>query len=334
MHISKELVVAIEGNFGMKDFNERIDEKRKHLFNPNFPTEYKQNCDTIDDIQELKNGEYCTNVSGVEFKFLLQKKNSDYLYVFLNGAAGFESDEKSKYRRWSWGNLVDANILNILDPMYFKYDNLPIGWYYGEKNLDYRQLMAELIKKIADKLGVVHSKIVLYGSSAGGTAALYSAHYIPGCTVVALNPQVRLWKHEWHEEFKKIVGIDSEDEDVFHRNDIAWHIDNSKDCKFMFIVNCRSRRDFNWQLIPLAQRYNFVVNYGLNNYNNIYTWVFDTGIVDKHTALEYPAVFISIDNIVRKINKGCSMSELNDMVLLTNEFWRDHWELMNGKDKQ
>lgn len=327
MYFSEQIEFVCKENLGMKDFNRQLDEKRKLLFSPTFPPNYKTKYNKLDEIQELKTGEYCIEVLGVEFNFLLQKKKSDNLYVFFNGAAGFDKDEKERYRRWSWGNLVNASIINILDPMYFEYENLPIGWYWGNGDVDYRKIMSELIKSIANRLGVPYSNIILYGSSAGGTASLYSAHYIPGCTAVALNPQIRPWKHEWHENFKEIVGIDTEKEDAFYRNNISWHINNSPDCKFLVIVNCRSRRDFNWQMVPLAQKFDFKIEYGLSKYNNLYTWIFDTGSVSKHSALEYPAIFLAIDNVISQIKKEKPVAQIKDMVLLINEFWRDHWKV-------
>lgn len=269
----------------------------------------------------------------MEFQFLLQRKNSDNLYVFLNGAAGLQGKQKQKYQRWGWGNLIDANILNILDPMYFEYENLPIGWYWGNTEVDYRQVIAELIKRIANNIGIPYSHIILYGSSAGGTASIYSAHYIPGCTAVALNPQIRTWKHEWHDKFKEVVGIDTQKSDKFHRNDIAWHIDESPKCKFIIITNCRSRRDYNWQMIPLAQELGFQIEYGLAEHNNLYTWIFDTGPEDKHSALEYPAMFLAIDSVIRKIEKEKSIAQIKNEVLLLNEFWRDHWTICMKKDE-
>ena len=38
-----------------------------------------------------------------------------------------------RFGRWSWGKLFHGTTLNIEDPMLYKYPNLNLGWYYGEK---------------------------------------------------------------------------------------------------------------------------------------------------------------------------------------------------------
>ena len=330
MYFEEQMRVECESNVGMKQFSEHLDEKRKQIFSSIFPADFKEKYDEFTDIKELESGEYAVKFKGVNFKFLMQKKKSDNLYVFLNGAAGLDGRQKGNYQRWSWGNLVDASILNILDPMYYEYENLPIGWYWGKCDVDYRQLMAELIVTIANMLEVPYSHITLYGSSAGGTASIYTAHYIPGCTAVALNPQIRPWKHEWHENFKNIVGLDTEKDDKFHRNDIEWHIKNSPNCKFVIVVNCRSRRDYNWQIVPLAQKLDFKIEYGLSQHENLFTWIFDTGSVSKHSALDYTTIFIAIDNVIGKIKKNIAIGQVKNDVCLINEFWREHWESLQA----
>ncbi|MDE6202659.1 MAG: hypothetical protein K2G19_04210 [Lachnospiraceae bacterium] len=320
----------------MKEFNDNLDMVRKNMQSDKKLFElYPSHYNNIEQIKDLSNGCFSFGEGQEEkYKCLLQKKDSDYLYVLFNGAIGKSIKRRKYFNRWSWANLIDANVLNILDPMYFLYHNLPIGWYWGTSDIDFRQEMAILIKKTASALQIPFSNIVLYGSSAGGTAAIYTAHYIPGCTAVALNPQVRPWKHEWHEEFKEIVKIDTEKYDKFHRNNFYWHLDNSGDCKYVILANCRSRRDFNWQLVPIAQHYDFALEYGLTKYKNLYLWIFDTGEMGRHSALEYQAVFVAIDNFVRSLKDSVSVRQLNSYVKLINEFWRDHWELVFQNEKQ
>lgn len=326
MYFREMMNVVCESNVGMEKFVEQLDAQRNKMYNPVFPTNCKEKYSDIEEIKNIESGEYDITYKNINIKWLLQKRKSDKLYVFFNGAAGLDGMQKDKYQRWSWGSLVDANVLNILDPMYSQYENLPIGWYWGSKDLDYRQIVSDMIMKVADMLEVPYSNIILYGSSAGGTASIYMAHYIKGCTAVALNPQIRPWKHEWHDKFKSIVGIDTEENDIFHRSDVEWHIKNSPESKYIIIVNCRSRRDYNWQMVPLAQKLNINIQYGLSQYDNLFTWIFDTGRESKHSALEYSTVFVAIDNVINKIKKNEWLDEIKDEVYLINEFWREHWD--------
>lgn len=316
---------------GMKDFNRELDIRRAKLYKAQFPIsknpEERDQIVSIDDIEEdLGSGEYRFSEKGIIFQCLIQRKDSDALYVFLNGAAGTAKKPGKSYHRWSWGNLINASIVNILDPMYDEYSELPIGWYWGTEDLNYRELMGSLIRKIADKLGCSYDKIVLYGSSAGGTGALYTAHYIKGCTAVAINPQIRPWKHEWGERFHEITGIDLKVKDRFHREDFVWHVKNSPESKFLVIANCRSRMDFNWQIVPMAEKFSFMTHYGLMQKENLFTWIYDTGSMSLHRAMEYPEMFLMIHHIVSEIRGGECETALNKKVILLNELWREHWE--------
>ena len=336
MYFSDKLCWQYTKNCSMKEFGANLDRVRKSMQgDKKFLELYGPHYNNIYQMEDLPNGRLSFG-EGQEEKYncLLQKKDSNYLYVFFNGAIGKNIKCKNNFNRWKWANLIDANVLNVLDPMYFLYHDLPIGWYWGTSETDFRQEIAALIKNAASALKVPFSNIVLYGSSAGGTAAIYIAHYIPGCTAVALNPQIRPWKHEWHKEFKEIVKIDTEKYDKFHRNNFYWHLDNTDDCKYIILTNCRSRRDYNWQLVPVAQHYDFAVEYGLTRYKNLYSWIFDTGEIGRHSALDYPAVFIAIDNFVRSLKEGIPLKQLNSYVKLINEFWRDHWELTFQIEKQ
>ena len=161
----------------------------------------------------------------------------------------------------------------------------------------------------------------------GGTASFFTSMYIPVSVAVAINPQLRPWKHEWYPQFVELTGIDMTRNDKYHRNDIYYHIDHSPDNKFILLTNCRSRVDFNFQLIPIGEHYGFVNKYGLTRYRNLYSWIFDNkGKPGAHNSVDYPAIFVSIDLFIKKMLGGSSEENLNGYVKLINEFWRDHYE--------
>lgn len=180
MDFVNSMTFELNHDKGMKEFNSELDARRAKLYQTKFPVRKKsQEVVCIEEIEgELESGEYLFSENGVAFQCLIQRKCSDSLYVFLNGAAGTVQNPRKSYHRWSWGNLVNATIINILDPMYDQYTTLPIGWYWGTKDCNFRELMGRLILKIAKKVGCKNEKIVIYGSSAGGDGSpLYSALY-------------------------------------------------------------------------------------------------------------------------------------------------------------
>lgn len=320
---------------GMTSFNEELDRCRYELSHPIFPVNYTEKYNYLKDIVSLESGEYSVSVEDVKLRFLFQRKNSQRLYVFLNGVYGSKTPErKYLYQRWSWSSLTDASVLNILDPMYLENESLLIGWYYGTKEIDYRQKISLLIRWVANEIGVQYKDIILYGSSAGGTAAIYSAHYIPGCTVVAINAQLRPWRYEWYPNFYEITGINMEEEDKYFRNDYKWHIEHSLDNKFFLLFNHRSRVDYNYQCVPLLQSFNIPAEYGLEKHRNIYLWTYDTGEIGRHKYLDFPAIFMFIDSIVKDISDNRkNMYDIKREVLMINEMWRAYWNVIAENDK-
>ena len=310
-------------------FSEKLREARKTLESNKKIFMKPRILHTLDTLKNgMENGRFTCIIEGVVFECLLQKKNSKRLYVMFNGAIGERSEEKKipNFQRWSWAPLVDATVLNIFDPMYLKYKNLKIGWYYGTKDQDYRELLGRLIRTVADALSIRCEDVVLYGSSAGGTAAVFTAHYVPECTVVAINPQLRLYKHEWYDHFVEITGIDTKEKDARHRNDVFFHIDHTPDTRFLIMTNINSRVDFNYQLIPVAQHYGFNIHYGLLKNKNLYSWVFDNK--ENHRGIDYPSIFVAIDHFVADILPNRTIEECAGYVRFINEFWKDHYDLI------
>lgn len=313
------------------DFQNKLNDARKNLVGKvdvfNIPLkEY-----SINNLSNLESGRFSCFINKTRFECLLQKKTSNRLYVLFNGALGERGGDKEKslpnFQRWSWAPIMDANVLNIFDPMYCDYKTLKIGWYYGDKENDYRKYMSEIILKVAHDLNVSNERIVLYGSSAGGTAAFFTAMYIPRCVTVAINPQLFPWKHEWYDQFQTCTGIDMKQNDKFHRNDIYYHIDHAPNNKFILLTNCRSRIDFNFQLIPISKHYRFINRYGMTRCKNLYSWIFDNkGCPAAHRSIDYPAIFVAIDLFIKEFLDKLNEQELNGYIKLINEFWRDHYE--------
>lgn len=78
-----------------------------------------------------------------------------------------------------------ANVLMVADPAVELDEELFSGWHMGTHMLpDYQVQLASIIKSFSGD-----NKLVLFGGSAGGFAALDQGSRLPGSTVVAANPQ-------------------------------------------------------------------------------------------------------------------------------------------------
>ena len=123
------------------------------------------------------------------------------------------------------------------------YDNLRMGWYYGNSLTNFRKVIAEFVKVVADFLRVEHEDIIFFGSSAGGAPTFECASYISGAKAVAINPQIVLEEYYYAQEFSKITGNDLNKALPDHRNNALHYIKNRGRNQYIIIVNIHSRND-------------------------------------------------------------------------------------------
>lgn len=89
-------------------------------------------------------------------------------------------------RSQSLSSLCTSQVV-FADPTLDLDPALTLAWFLGTRTQDLHQEIALFITNRMSSLGL--ERLVLSGSSGGGFAALQVAAFIPGCTVVAFNPQ-------------------------------------------------------------------------------------------------------------------------------------------------
>lgn len=167
-------------------------------------------------------------------------KHNKRLYVSLSGGA--RGDNSIKFDRWSWKDDLSGNLICIEDPMYSKFPDIFIGWYFGDKNQSYLEPIARFIKKICQ---IYHfNQIVLLGSSASGFAACYLSQFFSNIIVLALNPQVDIskWKPWTVDRFEAKSGLKLNCMNK-SRYSIVDYINNDTNNSFFFYFNLKSSWD-------------------------------------------------------------------------------------------
>lgn len=86
---------------------------------------------------------------------------------------------------------LDASVLFVSDPSLEH--GLSIGWFAGDSRRPLQKDLVHVIEHVAAQVGA--EQIILEGCSAGGFAALYFSHQIPGSLAVAMNPQTGFLKY-------------------------------------------------------------------------------------------------------------------------------------------
>lgn len=157
------------------------------------------------------------NVSKSEFG---SKKNKDHLFYNLVGEkweipALFYPDDKKAlfvlmpsavdrkrmslpaFNRWTWAKegVFPGNILCISDPTLELHDDLALGWCLGNSKSCATQELAGFVIALAESMDIPNEKIVIYGSSAGGFAALALSSLIEGSIAIAINAQTEAFSY-------------------------------------------------------------------------------------------------------------------------------------------
>lgn len=143
---------------------------------------------------------YFTPVDGVDFDIALFRSKSAEtglpLFVFFCGHVDRTTTRLPAFQRWSWHDQLPGHTLFISDPLLKRTEDLGLGWYIGTRKKDLNPQISRLVSQVATTLGTPESKIVFYGSSGGGFAALRALVEMPKAQAVAINPQVILTKFE------------------------------------------------------------------------------------------------------------------------------------------
>lgn len=289
----------------------------------------------------IENGCFYSDINGAHIEGFFHKGTENKLIVMFDGSrtrnGGKELAPLPTFLRRSWHNLTNASFISIEDPMYYLHDTLKLGWFYGTKTVDFRNSVAALVLKIAKQLGVEAENILLYGISGGGTAAIGTARYVKGSTVVAINPGF-LPEYIDAKHFESVTGIDLSEKDEFMRNDIPTQIIENKESKFIILTNLASTHDYSVQLFKLCAHMNTKPKYGINKNGNVYNWLFyAVGAPSPHASFENPLLFRAVLFVAQCINDGVELSYISGFCKMVNQIWREQYnfkrQLMNSNKK-
>lgn len=281
----------------------------------------------IDNLKGIKNGKYKFVYKGIHFDCLLTIKQNAPLYVILNGS---KTNPPPIFKRWSWYNTFNGTTLNISDSSYAENEALYLGWYFGTKELNYRQLVAEIVLKFANYFEVDKNDIYFYGSSGGGAAAIHCAGLIEGSTAMVINPQIFLNQYHYAKMFKSITGIDLAVADKWHREDLSYFILNSPKSRFLIVSNMESPDDA-VQILSLSKRMGEDFFYGINRFGNIGIWLYDvyTKNTPLHNAQEDQTLYYAIDNLAKTLKTSKDWDDLKETYWVISELWRQKAMLLD-----
>lgn len=278
----------------------------------------------LKDINELRNfstGLYTIDIDDGRFDFILKMNYSDHLLVFLSGGMGAQIVQPPLFHRIKWNKLFNENIMYISDPMHYKFSYLNTGWYIGTKKYNWHQTLAHLITYIANLIKIPTENIIIYGSSAGGYAAIQIASKILYSTSISINPQLIITKYHSYNTFKTITNIDMEN-DI--RNNAIDTLTKCKNTNFFIIQNLLDN-ELKKHFDPLFLKLDSDICYGLNLFKNIAIWLYQAK--GGHNAFENINILYHIFKYayIFKEKKQFTSDIYND-ALNISEFWKDIYD--------
>lgn len=142
---------------------------------------------------------------GPHWKFPALYYNSGHkqLFVMLTAAIDRARFTLPAFNRWTWAEKFPGHVLCVADPTLELDGSMRLGWYLGTEKHDAADELSALIHSFAKALGIQNDKIVFWGSSAGGFAALSLASRLEGSTAVAINSQTDALAYS----MKKVVEL-------------------------------------------------------------------------------------------------------------------------------
>lgn len=309
-----------------KSFKESIDAKRDNFLyiDQSLLNEKLENIDNLDEVTEIHSGRINIRYKEIIFETVINLKKGDYLYVLLNGAKG---EKVPQFSRWTYHSLFNGSMINIADPMYRIYEELELGWYYGNGEYNLREYLVDVVRRIANILQINSENIIFFGSSGGGAATIECASRIKGAKCVAINPQIVLSEYFYADIFGKITGNNLQCKDTWNRNNALYYLKNINGVRIL-IFNVRAALDMK-QVKNICQELDISLKYGINVFGNLIIWLYDAECepyVDGHCAQEYYCIVFVIEFILKNINKKDFEKEYGQFFRLINEFWYYKWK--------
>lgn len=148
-----------------------------------------------------------------------------------------------------------VNHLSISDPN-FSFDGRPsTGWFAGSENQDLQNILASIIRHCT-KAGN-EGQAILFGSSAGGFAAVYYGSLIPESLTICVNPRIDLRNRPT--QFYRLRPLsfpETEEADLDRRIDVSASefFAKNKGNTLAYIQNVQDRPYFEENMIPFIRQ--------------------------------------------------------------------------------
>jgi hypothetical protein len=151
--------------------------------------------------------------------FHLRNGDDDLLIVLLSSAVKRARVTTPVFHRIGRAkeNLYPGEVMCLADPTLELDDELGLSWYMGVPEGDLQEDLADFIVEFARSRSIAPDRIVLWGSSSGGFAALALAARIGTAIAVAVNPQTIAMEYELQTDLVRALCLGGLDDTAIRK---------------------------------------------------------------------------------------------------------------------
>lgn len=218
-----------------------------------------------------------------DFPALYYPSKSESLFVLMPSAVDRGKMVLPAFSRWAWAaeGLFPGHALCIADPTLELNENLRLGWLIGNKEHCATTELADFVIKFARSKGIPNERIVIYGSSAGGFAALALAACIEGSIAVAINAQTDALSYNSPKQISLIQQycFDNLPQNEIRRNfsdrvDMAMRWKSVNKSKAFLIQNQTDTHHYNVHFLPFWESLGGTAASGVTHAGRHTAWVY------------------------------------------------------------
>ena len=114
---------------------------------------------------------------------------AEKLFIMLHGAVDRVKTPLPVFARWNWGKTLGGHVLAVCDPTLNLDEGLRLGWFLGRVGMNPTRTLIATANRVRELLKIDASRMIFYGSSGGGFAALIAGSSMDVGRVVCINPQ-------------------------------------------------------------------------------------------------------------------------------------------------
>tara|TARA_B100000900_G_C20533076_1_gene697151 strand:+ start:462 stop:1319 length:858 start_codon:yes stop_codon:yes gene_type:complete len=224
--------------------------------------------------------------------------------INFHGAVNQKKTIMPHFTGTTLSKFLKCNVISISDPSLRINKDLTSCWYIGSKNFELSSVLPAVLEKIKKKF--LSKKIILFGSSGGGFAALYYSRILScecivnsPCTTLTKHPKPKLVEHS----ISKMYNLKNPDQiyKFLHQKKTDLNFDYELKNKLKIFINENDKRVLQFFLNPFWKQFGISLENGQYKSPNINGAELKIIKFKKKEAHTYPPLPMLIDEFKKSL---------------------------------